>query len=263
MRRISTSGLLTVATLLITPPAAAELCEGFGPQAPRSLLQGTGDNPQRFPAAPEPEAMELCNIHFHHGAEHKAEAYSVALSHDVDKGTPGYGCDIADSLSEAQLRAPEGPVCGGLKPGDTVEVHWVFTSCDVTPGEGLGSCLTDQCANPTLRVEAQVFTLANDASALDIRDFDWAQNENAARPQPASLPEGDAIARYRGSTTGPAYSQSKCSPLQVDWSVRRDCKLLDINSLAAWCEDNAFNESAAHGVRPLVTAPELLSPIDD
>lgn len=262
MRRLLTGVCLSVSSLLFVPAASAEQCEDFGPQSPRSLMRGEGSNPRLFSAAPEPAAMQLCNIHFHHGAEHKSEAYSVALSHVPEYGAAGYGCGIAATLSETQRRATESPVCGGLKPGDTIEVHWVFSSCAVTPGEGLGSCLNDKCANPTLRVEAQVFTLANDASALDINDFDWHYNEDAARPQPAALPNSEVIARYRGSTTGPAYDQSKCSPLEVDWSVRRDCKLLDINSLAAWCADNAFNESAAHGVRPLVTAPELLSPID-
>jgi hypothetical protein len=40
------------------------------------------------------------------------------------------------------------------------------------------------------------------------------------------------------------------------------CAKLDINSLHKWAEEgNVFNESKSHGVRQLVTAPELLSPI--
>ena len=65
--------------------------------------------------------------------------------------------------------------------GDTIEVHWVHTSCDVTPGEGLGSCLSDKCANPELRVEAQVFLVVNDSNALDFADFAYAGNQIQGR----------------------------------------------------------------------------------
>ena len=54
----------------------------------------------------------------------------------------------------------------GSVEGDTIEVHWVHTTCDVDPGKGLGSCLSDACANPQLRVEAQVFLVVNDENAL-------------------------------------------------------------------------------------------------
>jgi hypothetical protein len=36
-------------------------------------------------------------------------------------------------------------------------VHWVYSSCAVQPGQGLGSCLSAARANAQLRVEAQVF----------------------------------------------------------------------------------------------------------
>jgi len=58
------------------------------------------------------------------------------------------------------------------------------------------------------------------------------------------------------------YTQSVCSPAQVTWSVRPQCQKLDIASLDAWAESgNVFNEKKSHGVRQLVTAPELLSAI--
>ena len=45
--------------------------------------------------------------------------------------------------------------------------------------------------------------------------------------------------------------------------MRPDCAKLDINSLHAWASGgNVFEEDYAHGVRPLVTEPELLVPID-
>jgi hypothetical protein len=67
---------------------------------------------------------------------------------------------------------------------------------------------------------------------------------------------------YLGSTTGTAYdNETTCSPLQVTWSVRRDCRPLALESLDEWCRDNVFNEDHAHGVRTLVTVPGLLSQI--
>jgi len=45
--------------------------------------------------------------------------------------------------------------------------------------------------------------------------------------------------------------------------VRPKCAKLDINSLHAWAKrGNVFNENVAHGVRQIVTAPDLLAEID-
>ena len=82
--------------------------------------------------------------------------------------------------------------------------------------------------------------------------------------QPRTLPAdtGEPVV-FRGSTTGPSYTQSECSPLQVTWSVRPQCSRLDISSLHEWAESgNVFEETKSHGVRRLVTAPELLAPIE-
>ncbi len=82
--------------------------------------------------------------------------------------------------------------------------------------------------------------------------------------QAKSIPsDTGAPVLFCGSTTGPSYDQSKCSPAQVTWSVRPQCAKLDINSLHRWAESgNVFKETKSHGVRQLVTAPELLSPIE-
>lgn len=151
-----------------------------------------------------------------------------------------------------------------MKPGDTIEVHWVYSSCDVGPGEGLGACLSESCANPQLRVESQVFLVVNDPGALDFAVFDYAGAVAAGGThQPKALPEGTGEpVVFLGSTTGPKDSEAVCSPLQVTGSVRPACAKLDIASLHAWCADNAFAKDHAHGVRALVTAPELLSVIE-
>jgi len=207
--------------------------------------------------------MNLCNIHTHTNAEHKGPGFSV-FAGDGEHG--GYKCNETDSLTAAEL---EDPAHGhgafhGIKPGDTIEVHWVHSSCAVEPGKGLGSCLSDACANPQLRVETQVFLVVNDPKALDFGSFAYGGNVVSGLHQAKSLPTGTGEpVVFTGSTTGPKYSQSVCSPLQVTWSVRPSCAKVDVGSLYAWAEKgNVFEENHSHGVRQLVTAPELLSPIE-
>ena len=244
--------------------ADALLCEGFGPQTPRDITNPEGLNPVMFALAPEPAQMNLCNIHTHTNAEHKGPGFSVFVGDGVNSG---YACNDAANLTEEELRDPyngEGAF-GHVSPGDTIEVHWVYSSCDIAPGAGLGSCLSDTCTAPVLRVEAQTFLVVNDPEALDFTTFDYAGAANeAGNHQPMMLPAGTGEpVSFRGSTTGPSYTQSTCSPLEVTWSVRPQCARVDISSLHRWAEEgNVFNETESHGVRQLVTAPELLSPIE-
>lgn len=239
-----------------------ELCLDMGPQTPRDISNITGTNGVEFPMAPAYTEMNLCNIHTHTNAEHKGPDFSVFVN-DTDNG--GYACNETSSLTEAQLVDPMNGsgAFKGVKPGDTIEVHWVHTSCDIKPGEGLGSCLSEECTNPLLRVEAQTFLLVNDSSALDFNDYNYTGTIRNGFHQADGIPSdmGTPVV-FRGSTTGPSYNQSTCSPLNVTWSVRPQCAKLDISTLHAWAEKgNAFNETKSHGVRQLVTAPELLSPI--
>ncbi|MEM9441301.1 MAG: delta-class carbonic anhydrase, partial [Pseudomonadota bacterium] len=44
---------------------------GYGPQAPRDIDAVAGTNTRVFESAPAYTQMNLCNIHFHEGAEHK------------------------------------------------------------------------------------------------------------------------------------------------------------------------------------------------
>ena len=55
----------------------------------------------------------------------------------------------------------------------------------------------------------------------------------------------------------------KAPRLQVSWSVRPEVAVVDIETVADWCEENEFNEDHAHGVRNLVLNPQLLSEITD
>jgi hypothetical protein len=237
----------------------AEVCQKYGPQTPRDITKKHGTNARMIALAPAARAMNLCNIHFHTNAEHKGPGYSV-FAGAGEHG--GYKCNDNARLSKAELAAPEHGACHGLKPGDTVEVHWVFTSCDIAPGKGLGSCLSEQCSNPTLRVEAQVFLAVNDPKADDFARYDYAGHVAGGLHQPRALPRktGRPVV-FAGSTTGPSYTQQKCSPLQATWSVRPACSKISIESLNKWCADNVFKEDHAHGVRQLVTEPSLLAKI--
>jgi hypothetical protein len=239
---------------------AEELCQGFGPQTPRDITQTAGLNTSSVSIAPSADDLNLCNIHTHTNAEHKGPGFTV-FAGDGDHG--GFQCNETAELSEAELKEPASSAFEDVKPGDTIEVHWVYSSCNVTPGKGLGACLSDACANPQLRVEAQVFLVVNDPDALNFLDFAYEGNIVNGRHQPKALPEGTGTpVTFIGSTTGPSYTQSVCSPLQVTWSVKPQCAKLDINSLNAWAEQgNVFEEDHSHGIRQLVTAPELLAPI--
>lgn len=305
-RSLALAGLLGLAPLM---GIGQEICQGFGPQTPRDIASKSGMNTRAFNLAPQPWAMNLCNIHTHTNAEHKGPGFSLpadkdhakldapgqildiqiikaASGHDaptdpaapadpaaapaaggahaIEKG--GWRCNETVTLSTEDRVDPwggHGPF-GNVAPGDTIEVHWVFTSCDVEPGPTLGACLSEACVNPQLRVESQVFLVVNDPSAPSFSSFVYAGTHLNGRPQPVSLPSGTGEpVVFRGSTTGTKYDQHTCSPYQVTWSVRPYCMRINLLSLHAWAAaGNVFEETASHGVRPLVTAPELLGPID-
>jgi hypothetical protein len=247
--------------LAVLPHAQAEeLCEGYGPQTPRDIANPHGLHAASVSVAPAPDKMNLCNIHTHTNAEHKGPGFTI-FAGDGEHG--GYKCNETADLTDAELTVPDSEAFDGVKPGDTIEVHWVYTSCNVRPGKGLGACLSEACGNPQLRVEAQVFLVVNDRNALNFLDFDYDGTVRNGLHQAKALP-GDTgtPVTFIGSTTGPNFDHAVCSPLQVTWSVRPQCAKLDINSLNAWAEKgNVFEEDHSHGVRQLVTAPELLAPI--
>ncbi|WP_425045900.1 delta-class carbonic anhydrase [Primorskyibacter sp. S87] len=255
----------STATLCLTAGAAfaSGICTGFGPQAPRDISESSGANKTIYSKAPEAAQMNLCDIHLHRNAEHKGPGFSTSGGAGEHGG---WMCNDSSSLSEAQLADPfegQGPL-KGVTTGDTIEVHWVFTTCDVAPGHSLGSCFSESCINPQLRVEAQVFSVINDANALDFALFTYGSGSNIVNGlhQPNALPDstGTPIV-YVGSTTGPSYTEENCSPYLGTWSVRPQCAQIDVSSLHKWAESNVFEENHAHGVRQIVTSEALLSPI--
>lgn len=242
--------------------AEDQVCQGFGPQSPRDIDHLAGNNQRSFALAPGHKEMNLCNIHFHNNAEHKAKDFAIYVG-EGDKGVGGgYQCAISKSLTKAEMKTPKEEICKGIKPGDTVEMHWVYSTCVIEPGKGLSSCLSDKCVNPDLRVETQVFTVVNDSAALKFSDFAYAGKPVNGLHQAKSLPDNTgAPVEFAGSTTGLQYTDYNCSPMHVTWSVRPQCAKVDINTLGEWCKANVFKEDHAHGVRKLVTNPRLLSEI--
>lgn len=238
--------------------------KGFGPQSPRDIDQAYGTNLRKFGFAPNRSSMNLCNIHFHKNAEHKGGDFTTYAGNGDGKGkNTGYKYD--GSLTTSQLKPINKSICGAkgdsLKVGDTIEVHWVYTSAQIKPGPTLGACLDESTMNPGLRVEGQVFVLANDKKALNFNKLAKVKNINGYSQAPYIPSRTGAPVEYLGSTTGPSYNE-KASPLQVSWSVRPQTAVLDIKSVGKWCEDNIFDEDHAHGVRNLVINPALLSVID-
>lgn len=243
--------------------AAAYKEAPFGPQAPRDIDSTEGTNPVTFDVAPPYTEMNLCNIHFHEGAEHKGGNYT-SYAGNGDGAGYGTGYVYDGELSEAELAAFDGTVGGSehgdLVPGDTIEIHYVHSTDPIEPGPTLGSCLAGEDASPQLRVEAQVFVLVNDDNAPSLMDLTAIEQVNGLY-QAVNLPNdtGSPI-QYAGSTTGPSYNE-KGSPFMVSWSVRPDVMKVSIASVEEWLNDNVFDETYAHGVRNLVQNPELLSPI--
>ena len=237
---------------------------GFGPQAPRDLETLKGNNQRAFSTAPAYKEMNLCNIHFHKYAEHRGGEFTKYVGNGDGKGY-GTGFAYNGTLTEAEL-APIDKVIGkaehgGLVPGDTIEVHYVHSTAQITPGPTLGACLSDATANPQLRVETQVYVLVNDANAADFVELtkhDVVDGYHQALNIPTTT--GEPI-QYEGSTTGPSYNE-KGSPLQVSWSVRPKVMKVDISSVDAWFKDNVFGEDYAHGVRNLVKNPDLISDLN-
>lgn len=242
--------------------AAATEGLGYGPQAPRDIDLHEGRNMRDFGRAPGYTQMDLCNIHMHENAEHRGGEFTTYAGNGDGEGT-GTGYRYDGQLSAAELAPIAVPVGAGehgdLQPGDTVEVHFVFSTGQVTPGETLKSCLSKSITNPQLRVEAVVAVLVSEGGE-DFAAMARVVEKNGLY-QPADLPSnlGTPVV-YAGSTTGPAYNETG-SPFQVTWSVRPKVVKVNIHSMGVWMNDNPFAEHHAHGVRNLVDNPDLLSPI--
>jgi len=90
---------------------------------------------------------------------------------------------------------------------------------------------------------------------------DWYYGEANGFQQALNIPSNTGTpVQYAGSTTGPGYNETG-SPFQVSWSVRPKVAKVNIETVGEWCKGNVFNEDHGHGVRNLLTNPDLLSQI--
>jgi len=238
--------------------------KGFGPQSPRDIDQNYGSNERHFSMGPNRSQKNLCNIHFHKNAEDSGGEFTTHAGNGDGKGS-NTGYVYNGKLTASQLKPVSSKICAAkgdtLQSGDTLEVHYVYSSAQVQPGPTLGTCLAESTMNPGLREEGRVMVLANDSNALDFKDLAMVEKVNGYYQAP-NVPNNMGVpVEYLGSTTGPSYNE-KASPLQVSWSVRPKFAVVDINSVGKWCDDNVFNEYHAHSVRNLVTNPNLLSVIN-
>lgn len=228
--------------------------KGVGPQSPRDIDHLGGQNKRVFSLAPPSSKMNLCNIHFHKNAEHKGGEFTRYAGNGDGKGL-NTGFRYTGKLTKEELKPFE---YKHLESGDTIELHYVYSTADVSPGAILSACISDAIKNPSLRVESQVFVLVNDNNAPDFKNltsYDLKDGYYQATNIPINT--GKPI-QYLGSTTGPSYNE-KASPFQVTWSVRPKVAKVSIVSVAEWLKNNEFDENHAHRVRNLVVNSKLLS----
>jgi len=238
--------------------------KGFGPQSPRDIDASAGNNKQLFNASPASTEMNLCNLHFHKNAEHKGSEFTKYAGNGDGHGFQG-GYKYSGKLNASELKSAGHDICpskhGALSAGDTIEVHYVYSTAQITPGPTLGACFSDAIKNPQLRVETQVYVLVNDEKSLDFGNLTKHGKKNGLH-QAMNIPNNTGTPiQYAGSTTGPSYNE-KGSPFQVTWSVHPNVAKVSISTVGNWCKGNVFNEDHAHGVRNLVTNPDLLSNIE-
>jgi len=237
--------------------------KGFGPQSPRDIDSSAGKNNRLFGTAPASNKMNLCNIHFHKNAEHKGGEFTEYAGNGDGHGYLS-GYKYSGKLNKAELSPVKNEICpskhGSLFAGDTIEVHYVHSTAQIKPGPTLGACLNEAIKNPQLRVETQVYVLVNDKNAADFGKL-TSHGKKGGLYQATNIPSNTGTpVQYAGSTTGPGYNE-KGSPFQVSWSVRPKVQKVSIESVGKWCKGNVFKEDHAHGVRNLVTNPDLLSTI--
>lgn len=222
-----------IASGLEVPVDATAAPGPCGPQSPRDVNRAGGTNELTVPGDGT-RPPRLCNVHFHAPAEHAGIGACPAVASERGVG-----------------------VCGGhgaepVRPGDEIEVHWVYTNCpaQAEPQPGLANCVCDGPPEMELMVFAQEYAIAAGGAGVD----------HELREPSADL------ARYGGSTTGPSYSGGgaddprPCSPARVQWAVARQCRALALSALGAWCAANEWGEGHGHDARELISREDWLSP---
>jgi len=254
------------------------LCSISGPQAPRDLTTSGSNNDGSFvedgkmyPKAPllsreQMKNLSLVNVHFHLGAEHKADAYQgIDLmdlwKSDSNETRPGYVCQKPDE--------PDIPYefkhCKGVKEGYTYEVQFVHSSAGYSTekidhsdppelDDGLGGAAHGYGAlNPTIGVEAQVFHIHSSAP----KRGDGANLVKGFLDSDSNPEERKEVWAYLGSTAGPSFNNTVCSPYQVSWHVDLLCHKIHPADFDDMCKEmkdryGLDDDLSPHGSRELV-----------
>lgn len=207
-------------------------CLEAEPQAPRDVSDGAvGHRVPKLNVISWDQIynnLTHVNTHFHLGAEHRsAGEYDIVQTNKAVGGaTPGLFCSTS-ALQPQQLSSYNFQYCKDVKVGETYELHWVHSSNGVSVGAGLGGAF-QRGLNPGVAVQAQVYTVVNDANNL---------NDNLMRQFDRSIAPNADIKYYMGSTTGGSYDDTTCSPFTVSWYVDTKCRLISASSFDKMCKD--------------------------
>ena len=257
-------------------------CSDAEPQSPRDVTPGfkgglearvrplDGDATPRFIQA---------NLHFHLGAEHKSNIpngyyqtfQEVGIQEPLVRPStdirPGFFCGL-DDFPSSDLQDFDFQFCKNVSVGYTYEFHWVFSTGAPLTGlrdegdegqlgitDGLGGALA-RTVNPKIIVRGQACRIINNQSLVDVEaDYDNLVNQWR---QP---PLGKAV-RYIGSTTGTAFDDNVCSPLEVNWHVATECCTLSAQTfdrLSTRKRRAGFSCFTCSGLLVDVTARQLQS----
>jgi hypothetical protein len=213
---------------------AALPCLQAYPQSPRDVFDGSlGDRSPRGskPVCAKPLAnLDMVNIHFHEGAEHKSiYEYDIPAGTNDGVNEGGWLCHT-EGLSTDQMQPYDFQYCRNVKVGSTYEVHWVYSSGgpeyeDYGGEKILTDGLNDAFAlntNPFIVVQSQALLLVSD-DAFDDDNLRW------------GMTNFTDMADYVGSSTGTSYSNENCSPLSISWHVDRKCRMLSASSFDNMC----------------------------
>jgi hypothetical protein len=224
------------------------LCTSAEPQAPRDLVDGAQGEmtPKQVTLdATQAEALPLVNVHFHLGAEHRAEAYQDQTDSDAYDGgrrlatavRPGYMCEAASMTNPVNYTFQ---YCKGeVEVGKTYEVHYVHSSAgysaeDIADADvdgiedGLGGAANGRgILNPMIVVQGQVYQIvpAEDGgvSYSDLLHAWTVTNHSSA-------------VMYPGSTTGTSHNNEVCSPYHITWHVDKLCHKVTPESFDNLCK---------------------------
>jgi hypothetical protein len=191
--------------------------------------------------------LPLVNIHYHLGAEHKSDDYSIdtdSVAYDAKNGRrlaedvrPGFMCPTTGLTSE-QLADYKFQYCKGqVSVGKSYEVHYVHSSAgygeEMLKGltdidgidDGLGGAANGRgLLNPMVVVQGQVYQIVNNASEVADMLHAW------------TVVGHDNAVMYPGSTTGQSHDNSVCSPYSITWHVDKACHRVSPASFDNMCK---------------------------